>query len=351
MVSRCFRFIFVTHFTFLFQRRDDDVLIALLKPISEISKQLKEDISQASGTTSAPTEPKQVEKKKSTSSSKAIQVKPECNKEPKVTVDHQKKVISEAAVDIVTTIGANDDHKTNCNEEVNGVVDEEVVNNIVEISEQTEDDSVREIDDKTETEKTNTIKTEGIYNETMTEETDVTNTKEIDEIKTEETNENKTDETNKVKTGEIDENEIREVDETGAKEIDETATEEIVEDGTKTDESKTELSDKTKNEDTDETITEEIDEIKTEKINETDETKTKETHEINGFSNDVIKNEIDICSLSNVNKEVQEEVEKSRNINCVEVHKNYQVDIMTRENTEEVSNGKEINIIIDIEKE
>lgn len=317
--SRCFRFIFVTHFTFLFQRRDDDVLIALLKPISEISKQLKEDINQASGTTAAaPAEPKPVEKKKSSSSSKTKRVKPECDKEPKVMVDDQEKAISESAVDFVTTNGANDDHKSNC--KLNGVVDEEIINNVIKISENTEDDSVREIDDETETEKSSATNTEGICNETKTEDTDETNAEEIDEIKTEETNEAKTDETDKTITDEINENKT--------KEVDEARTEEIIEDVTKTDETKTEVSNETKTEETDNT----------------------KTDEINGSNDDVIKNEIESCSLANVDKKVPEEVEKDQNNKSVEVHQNHQVGNMMREDIEEVRNGKEINIIIDIEK-
>lgn len=298
LASRCFRLIFVTYFTFLFQRRDDDVLIALLKPISEISKQLKEDINQASGTTTAAlAEPKPVEKNKSSSSSKTKRVKPECNKEPKVTGDDQKKAISESAVDVVTTNGANDG--PNCNEELNGVVDEEIINNVIDISENMEDDCVREIYDKTETEQFNATNTEGICNESKTEETDETNAEEINEIKTDDTNETKTGKTDETKTDEIDENKT--------KEVDEAHTEEMIEDETKTD-------------------------------------------EINGSNDDVIINEIESCSLANVDQKVQEQFEKDQNEKSVEVRKNYQVDIMMRENIEEVTNGKEINIIIDIEK-
>ncbi|VVC41616.1 Costars domain [Cinara cedri] len=56
----------------LFQRRDDDVLIALLKPISEINKILKEDINQTNGVVPVVvnTESKPVEEKKKSSKTK-----------------------------------------------------------------------------------------------------------------------------------------------------------------------------------------------------------------------------------------------------------------------------------------
>ncbi|XP_060878066.1 uncharacterized protein LOC132950568 [Metopolophium dirhodum] len=181
----------------LFQRRDDDVLIALLKPISEISKILKEDISQANS--SAPVESKPVEKKKSPSSSKTKRTKPESKKEQNetstnhLTIDDQPNVILSPELtngnSLVVEIGINDDcktncdelidvkvfdvdnveqndddHNANCNEQVDDIlVEGELVNNVVEISEnmenqcnQVEDDISEEvngliIDDETDT--------------------------------------------------------------------------------------------------------------------------------------------------------------------------------------------------------
>ncbi|XP_001947253.1 uncharacterized protein LOC100164229 [Acyrthosiphon pisum] len=178
----------------LFQRRDDDVLIALLKPISEISKILKEDIRQANS--SAPVESTPVEKKKSPSSSKTKRAKPESEKEQNetstnhLTIDDQPNVILSSEVtndnSLVVEIGINetncdelidvkvfdfdnvgqndDDHNANCNGEVDDIfVGEELVNNVVEISENMEnqcnqvEDDISEgvngliIDDETET--------------------------------------------------------------------------------------------------------------------------------------------------------------------------------------------------------
>ncbi|XP_022165692.1 uncharacterized protein LOC111030485 [Myzus persicae] len=180
----------------LFQRRDDDVLIALLKPISEISKILKEDINQANSL--APVESKPVEKKKSPSSSKTKRVKPDDKKEPNeistnhLTIDDQPNVISSEVTNgnaLVVEIGINDDrkpncdelidvkvfdvenigkddddHKANCNEQVDDkFVEGELVNNVIAISENMEnqcnqvEDNISEgvngliIDDETET--------------------------------------------------------------------------------------------------------------------------------------------------------------------------------------------------------
>ncbi|XP_060853657.1 uncharacterized protein LOC132931720 [Rhopalosiphum padi] len=160
----------------LFQRRDDDVLIALLKPISEISKILKEDISQANS--SAPVESKPVEKKKSSSSSKTKRVKPECNKEQNemssnhVTISDQPNAISEVTNGdtLVVEVGVDDDHKTNCDEPINvenvesndghstncnEQVDNnfdggELVNNVIEISENTENQCIQVDDNMSE---------------------------------------------------------------------------------------------------------------------------------------------------------------------------------------------------------
>uniref|UniRef100_A0A2H8TMZ5 Actin-binding Rho-activating protein n=3 Tax=Melanaphis sacchari TaxID=742174 RepID=A0A2H8TMZ5_9HEMI len=177
----------------LFQRRDDDVLIALLKPISEISKILKEDISQANS--SAPVESKPIEKKKSSSSSKTKRVETECNKEKNemstkhMTIGDQPNVTSEVTNDSnaltveveindehktncdelinVANVGNNDNHDTNCNEQVdNKFAEEGLVNNVIEISENIEnqyiqvDDNMSEvvnslvIDDGTKTKET-----------------------------------------------------------------------------------------------------------------------------------------------------------------------------------------------------
>jgi len=166
-----------------------------LKPISEISKILKEDISQANS--SAPVESKPVEKKKSPSSSKTKRAKPESKKEENetttnhLTIDDQPNVILSSEVtngdSPVVEIGINDDcktncdelidvkvfdvdnveqnddgHNANCNEQVD-VVEGELVNNVVEISENMEnlcnqvEDDISEgvngliIDDETDT--------------------------------------------------------------------------------------------------------------------------------------------------------------------------------------------------------
>ncbi|XP_026822565.1 uncharacterized protein LOC113560717 [Rhopalosiphum maidis] len=160
----------------LFQRRDDDVLIALLKPISEISKILKEDISQANS--SAPVESKPVEKKKSPSSSKTKRVRPECNKEQNemssnhVTISDQPNAISEVTNGdtLVVEVGIDDDHKTNrdepinvenvesndghstnCNEQVDNNFDGgELVNNVIEISENMENQRIQVDDNMSE---------------------------------------------------------------------------------------------------------------------------------------------------------------------------------------------------------
>lgn len=162
----------------LFQRRDDDVLIALLKPISEISKILKEDISQANS--SAPVvESKPVEKKKSPSSSKTKRVKPECDKEQNetsinhTTIGDQPNVILEVAngnslvvevginddsktncdqlINVEDVVGNNDDHNTNCNEHVENIsAGGELVNNVIEISENTENQCIQVDDDISE---------------------------------------------------------------------------------------------------------------------------------------------------------------------------------------------------------
>jgi len=160
----------------LFQRRDDDVLIALLKPISEISKILKEDISQANS--SAPVESKPVDKKKSSSSSKTKRVKPECNKEQNemssnhVTINDQPNAIPEVTNGdtLVVEVGIDDDHKTNCdelinvenvesndghstncNEQVDNNFDGgELVNNVIEISENMENQCIQVDDNMSE---------------------------------------------------------------------------------------------------------------------------------------------------------------------------------------------------------
>lgn len=143
-----------------------------MKPISEISKILKEDISQANSST--PVESKPVEKKKSPSSSKTKRAKPESKIEQNdtstnhLTIDDQPNSILSSEVtngDIlvveigisddcktncdeliddkvldVDDVGQNDDdHNANCNEQVDDiVVGGELVNNVVEISENME---------------------------------------------------------------------------------------------------------------------------------------------------------------------------------------------------------------------
>jgi len=169
----------------------------LLKPISEIGKILKEDIRQANS--SAPVESKPVEKKKSPSSSKMKRAKPESKKEENETstnhlmIDDQPNVLLSSEVtndnSLVVEIGINDDcitncdelidvkvfdvdnvgqndddHNANCNEQVNDIfVEGELVNNVLEISENLEnqynqvEDDISEgvngliIDDETET--------------------------------------------------------------------------------------------------------------------------------------------------------------------------------------------------------
>lgn len=97
------------------QRRDDDVLIALLKPISEISKILKDDISQANAP-AASIESKPTEKKKSTSSNKTKRAKPECNNEQSQQIDNctttvdQTNVILEVNGDAVVEAENNRGH-------------------------------------------------------------------------------------------------------------------------------------------------------------------------------------------------------------------------------------------------
>jgi len=93
-----------------------------LKPISEISKILKEDISQTN--LSAPVESKPVEKKKSPSSSKTKRAKPETKIEQNdtsdnhLTIDDQPNAILSSEVTngdtLVVEIGISDDCKTNC---------------------------------------------------------------------------------------------------------------------------------------------------------------------------------------------------------------------------------------------
>ncbi|XP_027853833.2 uncharacterized protein LOC114132546 [Aphis gossypii] len=163
----------------LFQRRDDDVLIALLKPISEISKILKEDINQANSSAPA-VESKPVEKKKSPSSSKTKRVKPECDKEQNensinhTTIGDQPNVISEVTngntlvvevgnnddsktncdqlINVEDVVGNNDDHNTNCNEQVDNIIsaEGELVNNVIEISENMENQCIQVDDDISE---------------------------------------------------------------------------------------------------------------------------------------------------------------------------------------------------------
>ncbi|KAE9541173.1 hypothetical protein AGLY_004418 [Aphis glycines] len=163
----------------LFQRRDDDVLIALLKPISEISKILKEDISQANSSAPA-VESKPVEKKKSPSSSKTKRVNPECDKEQNensmnhTTIGDQPNVISEVTngntlvvevgnnddsktncdqlINVEDVVGNNDDHNTNCNEQVDNIIsaEGELVNNVIEISENMENQCIQVDDDISE---------------------------------------------------------------------------------------------------------------------------------------------------------------------------------------------------------
>lgn len=159
----------IAYFAFVLQRRDDDVLIALLKPVSEIGKILKADINQANA--AAPVESKPVEKTKTTSSNKTKRVKAEQN-----------------GVDRGATVDIGTNETDYCNEEVDGIVDEDVMNNVIDISESTEnddddDDSIR-VDMSVEDVscETNETKPDGICNET---ETDETETQEINEIDTE----------------------------------------------------------------------------------------------------------------------------------------------------------------------
>lgn len=357
----------------MFQRRDDDVLIALLKPITEISKLLKEDINQASGVPAAPVETKPVEKNKSTSSNKTRRVKPECDKIPIVSVNDQTKVISEEVVDIV--INDDDDHKRNCNKELNGVVNEEVVNNIIDISENTEDYSVRGIDDETKTDKTDATEIDDEskieeFDKTKTEETVGTKTDEIDEIRTEEIDDTKIEDTNDIQIDDTDELKPDETIKTEIKEIteksDETVIEKIIENETfkteeindnsknkkpdeinaeRTDEIKVEESNESNIEETNESEIEDTNESKTDEIDETkteltDKTKTGKTDKINGFSVDIIENNIKSIDLANIDGEVQEEVEE--NDTYVKVYENHLVVNVIEESIEEVSIGIEI---------
>lgn len=159
---------FCTNRFLSFQRRDDDVLIALLKPITEINKVLKDDIAQANAPASVDVEPKPVEKKKSASSSsktkrtksKEIEDVKDARKATGGSVDsgHGCRVD-----DDVLKISADGDggRETNCNGKVNGGdPTERVVNNGIDISEDVRVDGIMTsveltraaIDGETETE-------------------------------------------------------------------------------------------------------------------------------------------------------------------------------------------------------
>lgn len=214
-----FRVMFTEPTRFLFQRRDDDVLIALLKPISEISKILKDDISQTNAPT-APVEPQPVEKTKTTSCGKTKRVKPETERRDDNTAavndDVQTNGVSEINAAVVTF-----ETDQNCNKEMNGrcVDDEGVINNVIDISENIQDDDDDSIrvdtsavgdvsygvdvtadSDDVKTEQTEEIssetKTDEISDETKTDEmnadetkTDGTDTREFDGINIERTDE------------------------------------------------------------------------------------------------------------------------------------------------------------------
>lgn len=117
-----------------------------MKPISEISKTLKDDINQANAPAATAVEPKPVEKKKSTNKTK--RVKPASDGEQATTqfetavkptnglIEINNKEFEEINVKV-----ENDHNKDDCNEENNEIISKELVDNVIEISENTEVDS------------------------------------------------------------------------------------------------------------------------------------------------------------------------------------------------------------------
>jgi hypothetical protein len=119
---------------FNLQRRDDDVLIALMKPIEEISKILKDDINQTNQTT-AKVEPKPVIGKTKSNKTKCTKSANSIN--PNDTMTDCTVPIDQADVVLPTTLDVNDeevvektgneglddsDQSTSCcNAEVNGL--------------------------------------------------------------------------------------------------------------------------------------------------------------------------------------------------------------------------------------
>jgi len=176
-----------------------------LKPISEISKLLKEDISQASG--SAPVEPKPAENTKTTSPGKTKRAKA-ANKVDKRNDGPQTNGVSD--VNGYAAVDAEIDgrrQKTNCTngEDIvqDGVDDERVINDVIDVSENKEDDDdddsvrvdssvegvVRGVDDEFDDIKTeeNDGINEAIKTDDVRDGIETDGTRDVDEANTERT--------------------------------------------------------------------------------------------------------------------------------------------------------------------
>jgi len=278
-----------------------------LKPISEISKILKDDISQAN--TPAPTEPVVVEKKKSSPRENNHQVKPENNKkqEKKTNVDNCTKTAFDqlsktsgvnGETDVIN--GENNENKINCNGEVPEEEKNIALNNVIQISEINEDDSCIQACEAVE------------VSEVIVNKPEIA---ELDEPKNEEINQTKTEKVDEIITEEV---------------------EKAINEGI--DNTKYENVDDAKIEVTDETKTEEINETKTEKV---------------GDSSEFIENKSTIYDSHMGGEDVREEVENEE-INCSVIQESYNDNNRININLKEfikVGEVSEFGEYISIEKE